>query len=136
MFTHVIIGTCLTLLGWGRAMDTFAGLPICDETGQYCTTSMLGDAVELPTAPGQCYLKAPLTDPYYDWLWCQPVHVGGIDVMTPCAGDIIAKADAPYAFRLHWAEAECPEWARGWLCELEDVCTPADELAELCEASP
>lgn len=133
--THVIIGTCLMLLGWGRAIDEYAGLPICDETGQYCTTNMLGDAVEVP-GTGLCYLSAPYADPSYDFLWCEPVHVGGVDVVTPCAADITAKADAPYAFRAYWAEQDCPEWFRGWLCEVENVCTPADELAELCTEDP
>lgn len=94
----IILGTCLELLGWSRAMNVFAELPWCpydhpygyDGDYQGCTTSMLGDGYQLPSDPEKCWLPAPVTDPYYDFLWCRSVSVDGVVVTTPCTGDFTA----------------------------------------------
>jgi hypothetical protein len=109
MWPYVLIGSCLKLFGWGLALDTYAQLPWCDSTGQYCTTSILGDAMEVPGTDDECWLPAPITDPWYDAWWCQPVTVQDAQVSTPCTADAVAKADAPYLYRLHWAKLACPD---------------------------
>lgn len=143
-WSHVLLRACLELVGVNVAIDTYADVPWkpdgqpwwdCDNGG--CTETMMGGPVEY--APGQCFLPVSMADPYYDFLWCQDVAIvldnGPVHVATPCTGDagLLSNAETPYALRLYWAEKECPPiFAQLGFCTVDNVCTPADVIAEDC----
>lgn len=140
---HILLGTCLYLLGANLAIDTYGGLPFYNngyDCSAGCSLSHMGGPIEYAT--GQCYLPVLYDDPYYATyldLWCHDVIIsstnGPVTVKTPCASDpnLVTSEDAPYAIRVYWAQWNCPPafQARG-MCTVENVCTAADKLHGDC----
>ncbi len=150
-YSHLLVGSCVELLGVNLAIDTYGVSVVCASPGLVCnggvcvpdpslpcgTTTMWGGPIQY--APDQCYLPLPFNDSYYDFLWCQSVAInignGPIGVETPCQSDpdIIAGSDAPYGVRVNWAEIACPIEFREWnFCAVENVCTAQDKLNGDC----
>ncbi len=128
-----ILGTCLEVIGWGTIIDAYGVPYVCQGVPNCGTNSMFGEASQLPSDPNLCYLKVYPQDPYYDFLWNQPVTVDGVLVHTPDVSAMTAQADAPYAYRKAWADEACPQWLQQWgWCTPENVCTPADVDAGSC----
>jgi hypothetical protein len=149
MITHILLGSCIELLGTNLAIDAFGVPRVCagyTGTGTCGTTAMIGGPVEY--AAGHCYLPLPLDDAYYsalgpneESLWCQAVSVendnGPVTAHTPCGTDpgivdVDDTLEIPYGIRAYWAEQLCPPFFRPWLCEVENVCTAQDKLNGDC----
>jgi hypothetical protein len=128
-----IIGLCVEVIGWSTIMDAYGVPYICQGVPQCGTAHMFQPVYPLPNDAELCWLEVFPQDSYYDWLWEQPVNVNGADVYTPGLANMTTKPNAPYAYRLEWADRACPVDFRmfGW-CTLENVCTAQDKLNGDC----
>lgn len=140
-WSHIVIGTCLQLIGVNLAIDAYGGLPFYNngvDCSSGCTLSHMGGPIQVGEV---CFLPVLMSDPYYSEyldLWCQDTSIPGangpVAVRTPCLGgtDVVLPADAPYDVRVAMSWSECPQWMRDIEFCSGNVCTAADKLAELC----